>query len=304
MADNEGLSPDLAAVLLDLLQTGKNTDFALLSHGKKIHLHKLIVCAQSPVIDAALNGSFKESKTAVLRVDDSFSFETVQYMTKFLYTGKYEIETKAPGKTTKRKRPQVGPISTASSSSLADSTNISSSGPTERQLLFQHYHVCLIADYYDIPNLKSLAIKVFSSTLGLKWTPSNLIEATCEILEATSDEALTDSLAVSIASRLKSFTECTGFEKLEDNAVFLAMVLKKSAMVIQDKNLQLENAILSLENAENWQNCLNRGDAICCKCLYNEGSRIVKEEVDGSSSLPFEYSLLCTGCYKGSDESF
>lgn len=40
------------------LQTGEYSDFTLKCHGHEFKLHKLVVCSQSPMIKAALQGPF------------------------------------------------------------------------------------------------------------------------------------------------------------------------------------------------------------------------------------------------------
>jgi hypothetical protein len=47
------------AVLAQLLQTGKYSDMTLVCAGKEFKLHRNIVCPQSSVIAAAVDGSFK-----------------------------------------------------------------------------------------------------------------------------------------------------------------------------------------------------------------------------------------------------
>jgi hypothetical protein len=50
---------DDAVHLAQLLQTGKYSDMMLVCAGKEFKLHRMIVCSQSSVIAAALDGLFK-----------------------------------------------------------------------------------------------------------------------------------------------------------------------------------------------------------------------------------------------------
>jgi hypothetical protein len=55
MEMRQGSSP----VLSQLLQSSEYSDFTLVCQGQEFHLHKNVVCVQSPMINAALKGDFK-----------------------------------------------------------------------------------------------------------------------------------------------------------------------------------------------------------------------------------------------------
>ncbi|KAK2668729.1 BTB/POZ domain [Fusarium oxysporum f. sp. vasinfectum] len=46
-------------------KAGQFTDFAFLCKGKKIPVHKIIICAQSKVFNAACTNDFKEARSGV-----------------------------------------------------------------------------------------------------------------------------------------------------------------------------------------------------------------------------------------------
>ena len=46
-------------MLSELLQTGKFSDCTIICQGKEFKLHKVVVCAQSPIIAAALEKASK-----------------------------------------------------------------------------------------------------------------------------------------------------------------------------------------------------------------------------------------------------
>ncbi|KAL6400317.1 hypothetical protein AUP68_16015 [Ilyonectria robusta] len=67
------MSANNSSLLARLLDTGEFSDFVLLCQGKEFRLHKAIVCPQSSVMKAALDGGF-------------------QRMVKFLYSGSYDVK--------------------------------------------------------------------------------------------------------------------------------------------------------------------------------------------------------------------
>ncbi|KAH8670530.1 hypothetical protein BGZ61DRAFT_107493 [Ilyonectria robusta] len=85
------MSANNSSLLARLLDTGEFSDFVLLCQGKEFRLHKAIVCPQSSVMKAALDGGFQEAQTGTLKAD-SFDISTVQRMVKFLYSGSYDVK--------------------------------------------------------------------------------------------------------------------------------------------------------------------------------------------------------------------
>lgn len=53
------MAPQPHSVLMHLLQSGEYSDFKMVCKDREFKLHQMIVCPQSPVISAALNGGFE-----------------------------------------------------------------------------------------------------------------------------------------------------------------------------------------------------------------------------------------------------
>ncbi|OBS25166.1 hypothetical protein FPOA_05701 [Fusarium poae] len=79
------------ARIVEARKKGEFTDFTFICEGGDIHVHKIIVCSQSPVFRAACAGQFKEalSGTYDLMSDQP---EMVQLMVDYLYTGDYSVD--------------------------------------------------------------------------------------------------------------------------------------------------------------------------------------------------------------------
>lgn len=90
----------------ELLSSAKYTDLTLVCDGQEFKVHRAIVCPQSTVMAAAVDGPFivgtslpqrqsnvnrwQESQTGIIKIQD-FDAETVRRMVDFLYVGDYEI---------------------------------------------------------------------------------------------------------------------------------------------------------------------------------------------------------------------
>ncbi|KAF4438047.1 Speckle-type POZ [Fusarium acutatum] len=74
------MPPQPHSVLMHLLQSGEYSDFTLRCKVREFKLHQMIVCPQSPVITAALNGGFEETTSKVITVNE-FDVRTVRYRT-------------------------------------------------------------------------------------------------------------------------------------------------------------------------------------------------------------------------------
>ncbi|EPE29940.1 POZ [Glarea lozoyensis ATCC 20868] len=117
-------------VLAKLYETRKYSDFILVCHGKEIPVHKSVVCTRSPVMAAACDGGF--------------DLKTVERMIEFMYTDNYEDGHKAftedLGCTT--------PKTPESFMEMADK-------------LLLNANMNVIGNYYDIPELRKLAVKTY-----------------------------------------------------------------------------------------------------------------------------------------------
>ncbi|KAL1955400.1 hypothetical protein VTO42DRAFT_8620 [Malbranchea cinnamomea] len=83
-----------AGILKDLLRYGKYSDFTLTCGGRVFHVHRAVVCPQSPFFEAAVNGNFAEahSKNVTLHEDP----ETIERMLSFMYNRGYDQAGRQP----------------------------------------------------------------------------------------------------------------------------------------------------------------------------------------------------------------
>ncbi|KAF5630283.1 hypothetical protein F52700_7305 [Fusarium sp. NRRL 52700] len=70
-------------------KAGQYTGFAFLCRGTKIPVHKVIICAQSKVFNAACTSGFREATSGVYDLSE-YPLEFVEMMVDYFYVGQYE----------------------------------------------------------------------------------------------------------------------------------------------------------------------------------------------------------------------
>ncbi|EQL02082.1 speckle-type POZ protein-like protein [Ophiocordyceps sinensis CO18] len=213
--------------LANMMLSGEFSDLKFVSQGHEIKVHKAVVCGQSPVIKAAVQGEFEESRTNTINME-KFNLETVKQLVKFLYTGDYDdvdgASVRGPG--------------TAMPNAVASLT----------------HHVCLnsIGDYYAIDELVSLADKKIAARIDAQgedktWVPS-LPAVTKQALESTSDSKLLRTLASASVQKIAILVNLDDFGKLESISDFSLEVLKCCAQKLQDLTNQVNERARQLED--------------------------------------------------------
>jgi len=165
-------------------------------HDNHFHVHKVLLCANSPFIDAELKHGFKEEQEGVSE-QEHFNADTVERMITFVYLADYDVEPptvqelstdvntlqSAPDADDNIDGEHTGSAATAAGTGSPapqdnPSPNLNDSSDVREQTL-AHMHVWAIADYCGISKLKVLAAKRFIDMIRCHWgaalTPSSLI---------------------------------------------------------------------------------------------------------------------------------
>ncbi|KID85510.1 BTB/POZ domain protein [Metarhizium guizhouense ARSEF 977] len=148
-------------------QEGKYSDLLLVCEDEKMPVHKIIVCPQSPVIDKACNGPFKERGTGIYEIKDA-SIDTVRPMVEYMYTGQYSLTT----------QPDSGEPCGASYS-----------------IVF-HARMFELADKYMIAGLQTLAASEFNKALDQEMDACKFLRSIPAIysLASTSSDKLREAV--------------------------------------------------------------------------------------------------------------
>jgi hypothetical protein len=165
------------SVLAKLHESRKYSDFILVCHGKEIPVHKSVVCTRSPLMAAAYDGGFQEASTGRMSIED-FDLETVERMIEFMYTDNYEDGYKAFME--------------------LNLDNMDSTDPKDTNkmtnLLLLNANMNVIGNYYDIPELRQLAVQKYETAF-----PHTTPDAFPEFLAKIDDGALDNDFRVSIS---------------------------------------------------------------------------------------------------------
>ncbi|KAK4961878.1 hypothetical protein LTR10_002371 [Elasticomyces elasticus] len=162
MATVQELQAKLDAVqpVLDTLKsmfgTSQDADFTITCGDRKWPMNKAIVCAQSPVIEAAMRGDFKEAKDGIYSCKDKEP-SVVEAMLHFMYHFDYSEEGSVNG------QESIPPI------------------------VFD-VQVHMAADYYQVPSLAKLAVSKFEKRAQEEWASESFAQAAALIYAEAGDK--------------------------------------------------------------------------------------------------------------------
>ncbi|KAI0813169.1 BTB/POZ protein [Xylaria sp. FL0064] len=92
--DSASMSRHRNSAIAGLLDSGAFSDLTLVCKGRQFYVHKNIVCSQSPVINAAINGRFMETRINTIEVD--FDLDVLQCTLDYMYKGSYAATPPSP----------------------------------------------------------------------------------------------------------------------------------------------------------------------------------------------------------------
>ncbi|KAI0858645.1 BTB/POZ protein [Xylaria cubensis] len=168
----------MAKFLENLLSSGDYADFKIVCKDQEFQVHKIIVCAQSPVIAAALKGYFEESKTNTYHVTD-FDPTIVKCMIDYMYAGEYA---------------QMPPDYRSDNKDQAQTT--------ESRVWIYHGLVNCIADYFNVPELAEKATSTLDGLIKKHWSEDAFCNLFYETLGRTTDKGFRTMLATGAMDHL------------------------------------------------------------------------------------------------------
>ncbi|PYI13113.1 hypothetical protein BO99DRAFT_447902 [Aspergillus violaceofuscus CBS 115571] len=172
MSNNPGMFEDAKA--------GELCDLVLECDGVRLTVHKLVVWNQSEVIKTACRSNFMEGHTNVVPIP-GFSLVTVKRMVEYMYLGDYSLdkELKWDSELAQTTTEATSDSLTAAASSTSPDTTSTESAeettdrsqkvtnpapPTIAEALRPHLEMSMIAGYYIIPALETLALEKIKAT--------------------------------------------------------------------------------------------------------------------------------------------
>ncbi|WAO87687.1 BTB domain-containing protein [Fusarium falciforme] len=253
-------------MLSELLQTGKFSDCTITCQGKKFKLHKVVVCAQSPVIASALEKASKESRSSSLHIT-GFDLATVECMVDFLYHEDYIIngDVLCMANTSEWAPPPnmqgngLSPVRLASGEFRFSSFAVSGSGNSTletlppgpsppstpppavvRDSLLCHVEVNAIGHYYKLPKLCDRATRYIQDIISSDEFPVEIFPYLAIAAHKSSEDTQLHDLVFSFAAEhVQILLNTTGFEKLMALPNFGLKLLQKTVAKLQANENQL-----------------------------------------------------------------
>jgi hypothetical protein len=205
---------DRTLIVSSYFKDGKFSDFTILCDGKEYHVHRCFIAPQSKYFERAFGGMFKEGAERKIELKEDQA-AMVERMVHFFYNFDYDDgndklqptgRTPLPEKQPMPERqpwspraPVPGGAPTPQRVSLPSKAPLTGKAPPKAQSsLPVHIQMYCIADKYDIPGLRKLALEKFKlAALVQRGSWSVLPQATYEINKTNlpeSDASLRDEM--------------------------------------------------------------------------------------------------------------
>ncbi|KAJ3545343.1 hypothetical protein NM208_g2557 [Fusarium decemcellulare] len=205
-------------MLAELMGAGKFSDLTLICQGKQFHLHKSLVCSQSPVIATILEKEFKNSQASVLHITE-FDLATVECMVEFLYSEDYAINGASLQKVSTNA--WTLPANVASSTG-ADGKIVVTAQPQNgslppqilRQILLCHVDVNAIGHHFKLPKLCQKALTYIETMLRDGSSLAVFSDVAIAAYKSSDDEKLHDFISSFATKHLDELLNTPGFDRL------------------------------------------------------------------------------------------
>ncbi|KAI1113037.1 BTB/POZ protein [Nemania sp. NC0429] len=263
-----------------LLESGEFSDFILVCGDEKFSVHKNIVCAQSPVIAAAMEGQFMEAETNIFQVND-FKPVTLECMVQYMYTGKYEEKPLCRRNDEQNEEPNME----------SDSDHSADRSISERWI--HHGLVNCIADFFHLPALAKMSIATLDEITQEEWSAGAFRDLLCETLGKTGDKDFHHLLATRAADHIGPHTEM-GLFNGSDLSVAPA-VLRICAQRLDESRAELADARSNgrLTAFEGITSFFKTPSGKSCKMCHTLVSCSIEGPMNAGEGL---YRIRCTGC--------
>ncbi|ATY60011.1 BTB POZ fold domain containing [Cordyceps militaris] len=255
------------------------SDMVLSCQGTLFKVHKAVVCSQSSVIQAAMRSGFQESENNTLNMD-ACTPAVVKRFIQFLYSKDYD-DVCVPDKDEPQQADQrtADQVAKPNGESELSEESVSAARCPSNQLLKFHdpvseiilAHTCMnaMADYYDVPELATLANTRISNILADASSDMPCIKDLPAIAEVAHDighnHGLSDILATAIVEHIGTILAMGTLEASPLMTPFCLELLKKCNPVNQ--------VISESPLTKSYRKSKHRGRKQVCSCCYSCGSQ-------------------------------
>ncbi|KAI0554553.1 hypothetical protein F4679DRAFT_579578 [Xylaria curta] len=244
-AQSEPINVVLATT--ELLGSGEYSDMTLVCDGQHFHLHKGIICTQSPVIAADMKSNFKEAEANIMEID--FDLTTLECMLWYMYTGDYKEQSAEHVRILQlaRSAQSVQPNSADGGEQHVQSTQGTEceeklTATTISETLIYHARVNRIANCYGVTGLAKISADRIMTVLNESWS----MDAFCDLIEevevtfSSRDNNLRKVIVHAAAANVSELLSKDLFSKGKIANHIAAEVLKLSAQNLQNLQNQVK----------------------------------------------------------------
>ncbi|KAG0646411.1 Kelch repeat and BTB domain-containing 5, partial [Hyphodiscus hymeniophilus] len=191
----EVLSPRLQRQAM-LLETGKWSDLSIICHGKTFKLHRSIVCVQSKPLEAMADGKFMEGINGVITLNDD-DLDVFECLVSFFYKETYDDSHNV-------------------TTTLAVPSSMNDSFVGTSQALLLNAKVYVMAEKFDIPELKKLATVKYEAAVPIDWNSEAMAASINVVYEETpqSDRSLKEVMIKAAGEHARYLLERSEFLSL------------------------------------------------------------------------------------------
>ncbi|GAD93082.1 BTB/POZ domain protein [Paecilomyces variotii No. 5] len=219
-----------------LLDDGSYSDFTIRCKDREWKVHKAIVCSQSDMLDAAVNGRFTEAETGVITLSDDEP-EIVDYLIHYFYHHTFD-DKDAP--------PHIPPHEQRSERVRLFSGESKADKPVR---IPDSLKVYAIADKYMVSTLRVLAHTRFEHWCAVNWHTESFLLCVREIYERKTGnyEDLHDSVLIPMVNKIEDLLHHRQFIELMEDCGELGVELIKKVNEwnrITRHGLEVDNAFL------------------------------------------------------------
>ncbi|KAG8529529.1 uncharacterized protein KY384_006166 [Bacidia gigantensis] len=178
--------PGLIDGIKRIYKSGKYSDVQVIIGDRSLQAHKAVLCSQSAVLAAALDGSFKEGRTARLNLTPNGTIQA-SLLIQFLYSGDYaDIEDPDPDPDPTETKDTDPATDVAPEDD--DRSDYCPPVPRPRKNLLIHIDMWRLGDKYAIPALCHKAAKKYSRILKIeRWDNGKFLDTIQPIYECSHD---------------------------------------------------------------------------------------------------------------------
>ncbi|KAG8533073.1 uncharacterized protein KY384_001856 [Bacidia gigantensis] len=207
-------------LLPQAFDSGRYSDLKIRCCGEEFNVHKVIVCMQSPVLAAAIDGKLKEASTNCIDIE-SFDAATVKHMLEYLY-GKYDDARDA--------KYEQGP---QASQEIDLTTNDEATPEPEENAILKHIRVNAIANYYAIPHLALFTRTEIQRLIDKQWSAEGFCDALIVAFRATSDADLHGIMTSAASTHIDELLQLDEFVALQNIGVGSSSIIQNMANKIR-----------------------------------------------------------------------